>query len=46
MIGYHCKLAIGKVIGSFQFFPLFDFLWVRMIEWFPATIDCLQGGLI
>lgn len=46
MVGYHCKVAMGEGIGRIDFFPLFEFTWLRFIGWFPGFSDCLQGGLI
>ena len=46
MIGYYCKLPIGEVMESIQFFSLFEFLWLRTIGWLPNTADCLQGATI
>ena len=46
MIGYHCKLTIGEVLESIQFFTLFDMTWLLVTGWILEEFNCLPGGLI
>ena len=46
MIGAHCKVLVGAVIESTQFYLPLEIQWLVKIGWLPGTTDCLIGGLI
>ena len=46
MIGAHCKVLVGTVIESRQFYLPFEIQWLVKIGWMPGTTNCLLGGLL
>ena len=46
MIGYHCRLPVGEVIESIQFFPFIEMGFLVLTKWLSVSTECLRGGII
>lgn len=46
MVGYYCKISVGEVLNTIQYFSSFELVWYTFTGWISVSTECLVGGLV